>query len=79
MPKKWNFIVTTAKEFTPLLSGNMSVLYAPGTQLVILLPSIKYYLVTNFEADLIWQSFFAEPNKRFEAVSHRGFLRLKVG
>jgi hypothetical protein len=77
MPTKWNFIVTTAKEITPLLSVNMSVLYAPGTNLVILLPSFKYNLATNLDVDVIWQSFFAELNKNFEAVNHRGFLRMK--
>ena len=35
MPTKWNIIITTAKEFTPLLSMNMSMLYAPGTNLFI--------------------------------------------
>jgi hypothetical protein len=77
MPTKWNFIITTAKEITPLLSANVGVLYAPGTNLVILLPSFKYNLATNLDVDLIWQSFFAELNKNFEAVNHRGFLRMK--
>lgn len=77
MPTKWNFILTAAKEITPLFSVNMSVLYAPGTNLVILLPSFKYNLATNLDVDLIWQSFFAELDQNFEAVNHRGFLRLK--
>jgi hypothetical protein len=77
MPTKWNIIVTTAKEMTPLLSANMSVLYAPGTNLVILFPSIKYNLATNLDADLIWQSFFTELDKKMAAVNHRVFLRLK--
>lgn len=77
MPTKWNFIVSTAKEITPLLSVNASVLYAPGTNLMILLPSVKYNLAGNLDADLIWQSFFAELHGAFEAVNHRGFLRIK--
>lgn len=77
MPTKWNLIVTTAKEFTPLLSANMSVLYAPGTNLFILFPSLQYDLATNLDIDLVWQSFFAELNNKVEAVNHRCFLRLK--
>jgi hypothetical protein len=77
MPTKWNIIVTTAKEFTPLLSANMSVLYAPGTNFVILFPSLQYNLATNLDVNLVWQSFFAELNNRFEAVNHRCFLRIK--
>jgi hypothetical protein len=77
MPTKWNFIVTSAKEFSPLMSANMSVLFAPGTQLMILLPSFKYNLAANLDVDLIWQSFFAAINENFEAVNHRVFLRMK--
>jgi len=77
MPTKWNFIVTAAKELNPLLSANLSVLYAPGTDLMIFLTSFKYNLATNLDADFIWQSFFAEFNKPLEAVNHRGFLRLR--
>jgi hypothetical protein len=77
MPTRWNFIVTSTKEITPLLSASMSVLYAPGTNLFILFPSFKYNLATNLDVDLIWQSFFVELNHNFEAVNHRGFLRMK--
>jgi hypothetical protein len=77
MPTRWNFIVATAKEITPLFTANMSVLYAPGTNLVIFLPALKYNIATNLDVDLIWQSFFAELDKNFEAVNHRCFLRMK--
>ena len=77
MPTKWNFIITTAKEITPLLSVNTSVLYAPGTNLLIFFPSLHYNLATNLDVNLVWQSFFAELDKNFEAVNHRGFLRMK--
>lgn len=77
MPTKWNVIATTAKEITPLLSANLSVLYAPGTNMVILLPSFRYNIATNLDVNLVWQSFFAELEKEFKAVNHRSFLRLK--
>ncbi|MCC8426492.1 DUF1302 family protein [Mucilaginibacter sp. UR6-11] len=77
MPTKWNIIATTTKELTPLLSANLSILYAPGTNLLILYPSFRYNLATNLDADLVWQSFFAEQAHVFEAVSHICFLRLK--
>lgn len=77
MPARLNFMAGTAKEITPLFSVNTSVLYAPGIKLLILLPSLKYNLATNLDADLILQSFFAELNKSFEAVNHRLFLRMK--
>ena len=77
MPTKWNIIIITAKEFTPLFSANMSVLYAPGTNLFILFPSLQYNLGANLDVNLVWQSFFAELNNHFEAINHRCFFRMK--
>lgn len=77
MPTKWNFIITSSKEFTPLLTGSMSVVYAPGTNLFILFPTLQYNLATNLDASLVWQSFFTELNNKFQAVNHQCFLRVK--
>jgi hypothetical protein len=77
MPTKWNIIVTTAKEITPLLSANMSMLYAPGTNLLILLPSFQYNMATNLDVNLVWQSFLTQIDNNFEAVNHHCFLRMK--
>jgi hypothetical protein len=77
MPTKWNAAITVSKTITPLLTGNLSAIYSPGTNLMILLPSIKYNLASNLDVDLIWQSFFAEQYGSFEGVSHRGYIRLK--
>lgn len=77
MPSKWSMLVTTAKEITPLFSVNTGILYAPGTHLLILLPSIQYNIAANLDVNLVWQSFFVELSRKFEAVSHRGYLRLK--
>lgn len=77
MPTRWNFIVTTAKEISPLCAANMSVLYAPGTNFLILFPSLQYNAATNLDVDFVWQSFFAEFSNRFKAFNHNCFLRIK--
>lgn len=77
MPTKWNMIISGAKELTPLLSANMSVLYAPGTQLLIFFPSLQYNIAANLDVTLVWQSYFAELKNVFGAVNHRCFLRIK--
>jgi hypothetical protein len=77
MPTKWNLIVTAAKAITPLFTANMGVMYAPGTNLLILLPSCQYNLATNLDVNFIWQSFFTEMNQRLTAINHRCFLRIK--
>lgn len=77
MPTKWNFVVTGSKQITPLFTCTTSLLYAPGTNLLLLLPSFNYNLATNLDADVVWQSFFAETS-HFKALNHRVFLRLKL-
>ncbi|NOT36622.1 MAG: hypothetical protein HOP11_04535 [Saprospiraceae bacterium] len=76
MPTKWNFTIASGKEITPLFSANLSVLYSPGTNLLLFLPGLKYSLGENLNVDLVWQSFYASLNQ-FEALNHRGYLRLK--
>jgi hypothetical protein len=77
MPTKWNMIITGSKQLTPLFSGSLSTLYAPGTNLLIFLPSLQYNLDTNLDVSLFWQSFFAELSNHFEGTAHRCFLRMK--
>jgi hypothetical protein len=77
MPTRWNFILTTSKEFTPLFSANMSVLYSPGTNLVVIYPTVQYNLATNLDFNFIWQSFLVSEQNKFQAVNHTAFLRLK--
>lgn len=76
MPAKWNILVNTSKEFTPIFDGSINVVYAPGMNLLILFPTLHYNLKTDLDIDFVWQSFFTEST-RFEALSHTGFLRLR--
>jgi len=78
MPTRHNAMLTCRKEITPLLSFGSSLLYAPGSNLIIFFPSLRYSLAANLDADLIWQSFFAEVGNRMVALNHRGFLRLRL-
>jgi hypothetical protein len=77
MPTKWNIMLSSSRAFTPLFTGSASVLYAPGTHFLIVLPSAQYNMATNLDISLVWQSFFTELQNRFEAINHRCFLRIK--
>ena len=77
MPTRWNALITASKEITPLFSASLGVLYAPGTRLLILLPTLQYNMATNLDLSLVWQSFFAEIDSRFGSVSNICNLRLK--
>jgi len=77
MPARWNILLSSSKEFTPLLNGTLSIVYSPGVNMIIVFPSLKYNLFTNLDIDLVWQSFFAELEKKFQGVAHAGFVRVK--
>lgn len=76
MPTRWNLLVHGSRQITPLLSFTTSILFAPGTNWLILFPGVRYNLETNWDIDFVWQSFFAETAK-FGALGHTGFLRVR--
>jgi hypothetical protein len=76
MPTRYNLIATARKEINPLFSASFSLLFAPGTNLLLALPGLRYNLSDNLDADLIWQSFFVETDT-FKALNHRCFIRFK--
>jgi hypothetical protein len=77
MPARWSFITTTSKIFTPSFSSNLSLVYSPLVNLFIIYPSLKYKVLTNVDADLIYQAFFLDLQNRFQATSHNIFIRFK--
>lgn len=76
MPAKWNTLFVVSKEFTPLLSANLDVIFSPKVNLLILFPTINYNIFNNVDLSLVWQSFFAEM-ETFEALSHATYIRVK--
>jgi hypothetical protein len=58
MPTKWNVVATCAKDFTPFMHGNLNVIFAPGTNMLILFPSVQYSVSERIDADLFGNPFF---------------------
>ncbi len=77
MPGRWNLSGMFSKKWTPLFSGSVSMVYAPGIDLLILLPRLSYSLTENIASDLLIQSFSLRYFNRFAAWQHIPFLRVK--
>lgn len=77
MPTRWNTMFSISKQISPLFTGTITTIYSPGTNLLIVLPTINYNLATNLDLDIIWQSFYAEQSSGFDPITYRGYLRLK--
>lgn len=76
MPSRWSWLINSSKEFTPIFRGSMNVAYLPEVNMLIFFPSFTYNLKSNFDLDLVWQSFFAKLDT-FQGISHTAFLRVK--
>lgn len=78
MPAKLNFLIQTVKTFSPLFSGNFSVVYSPKINLLIFLPSLTYSVASNWDLDLIIQSYFADNVRGdFRTLGNSVNLRVK--
>lgn len=77
MPTSINVLLTVNREFSPLINASLSLVMAPQTHILFFLPSVNYSISDQLDMNFVWQSFFAESNHVFGAISHRAFLRLK--
>lgn len=77
MPAMYNFMISTKKEVTPLSTLNMSCLYAPKMNLLILLPSYSYNISDQWDADIIVQSFYLQLNHTFKSVNDLVMIRAR--
>ncbi len=77
LPFRYSFLVQAQQPFTPIFSGNFGVLYAPGINVFVFLPTLTYNMATNWDLDLIGQSFFATINNKFQTAGSAIYLRLR--
>ncbi|SNR34529.1 hypothetical protein [Lutibacter flavus] len=75
MPYKYSGFLQLAKEFTPIFSGTLNVIYATTNQSVIIMPSLNYSVATNWELNFTGQSFFEfDP---YKTLGNTLFVRLR--
>ena len=77
MPTRWNLIGGCTKEIKTLFTGRISIVYAPFANLMITIPSLTYGIATNVDVDFFAQSYLAQTEGKFKAISHSIFIRGK--
>jgi hypothetical protein len=78
MPTKWNLMALVSKEITPLTHGSLTFAYSPNGNLLIFVPSLTYSIASNWDIDLIGQTFFAKtPLHTFGNLGNVAYFRLK--
>ncbi|MBC6491995.1 hypothetical protein BC349_13105 [Flavihumibacter stibioxidans] len=77
LPLRHSFFFQGMKAFTPILSANAGIMYAPGGANVLLFfPSLQYSLAENWELAFFSQHFFGDLDG-YKALGHNIYLRVK--
>lgn len=74
-PFRYSFYTGVTKQFTPVTSVNLAVIYSPTNNTLILFPSFAWNAAKNLDLDLTIQSFFATQYNRYQSQGTTIFLR----
>lgn len=78
MPTAYNVMAGVRKEVTPLISASLGIVFCPGTDIAIVLPTFSWNATDRWDFSIVWQSFYADLNGRFQPITQSGFLRAKL-
>ena len=74
-PFEYNFHFTALKTISPISSFNLSFIYSPEKNTLILIPSFAWNVATNFDLDFMSQSFFADQSDSYKSLGTNVFIR----
>lgn len=74
-PFRYNFYTTIVKTISPIKSINLSLIYSPEKNTLILVPVYAWNVATNFDLDFTAQSFFVEQNRLYKNVTTEVYIR----
>jgi hypothetical protein len=79
MPYRHSILLQSMKQFNPILSTNISVIFSPGTQTLIIYPALIISVVNNFDVQLFTQSYYGKlpPSENFKALNNNFYLLAK--
>lgn len=76
MPFRYSFYASIMKSFSPILNGNLAVIYSPKDNSTIIFPGITYNLGQNFDLDFTAQSFLTDQSGEFKNKDISLFIRM---
>lgn len=74
-PFRYNFHLNMIKTISPITSFSFASIYSPEKNTLILLPSFSWNIATNFDLDLIAQSFFSKELNSYNNIGNSFYLR----
>ena len=77
MPFEHSFFAQLGKSCNPLISGNVSFIYSPEKNTLILFPSLAVSVSEDWDLALIGQSFFSDVNNVYRTLGNGIYIRLR--
>lgn len=77
MPFRWSFYSGWNKQFNPVFSGSLAMVYSPEKNSTIIFPSLLCNVRRNLDLDLTLQAFFGQQDAVYRALSTSAFLRMR--
>jgi hypothetical protein len=74
-PFRYSFYTGVSKQFTPVTSMNVAMIYSPTNNTLILFPFFTWNAARNLDLDLTIQSFFATQQGSYQSQGTTVFLR----
>jgi hypothetical protein len=79
MPTKYSLLLSVSKPITPLLGASLVAIYAPGMNLVFIMPSLSVAVANNWDFAVFAQSSMLDDGNSFRNHGTSIFARLKWG
>ncbi|MGB0429897.1 MAG: hypothetical protein ACPGLV_05450 [Bacteroidia bacterium] len=77
MPTKYTAMFMASKSLNPATNLSLLTMYAPGTNMLIVFPTLTYSIKENWDIDAVAQAAFMQINDEFKHGGSAAFLRLK--
>jgi hypothetical protein len=79
MPYRLSFLALGSRQWTPLFTSQLNVIFSPPSRALILFPVLTWSVADNWDVDLVGQSFFLRENDVFGNQGNVLILRMKWG
>ncbi len=76
MPNKFSAIINAGFPISPILSANLTGVYAPGVNSLLCMPSLLYFMTDVIELSVFLQSFWAKINTT-QNIGNGVFMRFR--
>jgi len=77
MPNTLSFLLQSTLQIDPVSSGSFGIMYMQDFNALALLPSYKYTIRDNWDADITGQLFFGKKDDKFTNIQNGIYLRLR--